>query len=77
METGGRATVRGDVVAQAHLCLVVLPPHRGCRLVKVLPVEADASQGVLATAELGEGQEDALHATTNPAITAFLIKNGI
>ena len=63
MQTGGRATVRGNVVAQAHLCLVVLPPHRRRRLVKVLAVEADASEGVLAIAELGKGQEDALHAT--------------
>jgi hypothetical protein len=64
METGGRATVRGNVVAQAHLCLVVLPPHRCCRLVKVLAVEADASQGVLAIAELCKSQKDALHATS-------------
>ncbi len=63
METGGCATIRGNVIAQAHLCLVVLPPHGGRRLVEVLAVEADASEGVLAVAELGKGQEDALHAT--------------
>ncbi len=64
METGGCATVGGNVVAKAHLGLVVLPPHRGRRLVEVLAVEADASEGVLAVAELGKGQEDALDATT-------------
>ena len=76
MQTSRGAAVRGNVVAKAHLGLVVLPPHRGRCLVEVLAVEADASEGVLAVAELGKGQEDALHATINPVIKPFLIKKG-
>ncbi len=77
METRGGPAVGGDVVAQAHLGLVVLPPHRGRGFVEVLAVEADASEGVLATAELGKGQEDALHATMNPGIKPFFDEKGI
>ena len=76
METGRGATIRGDVVAKAHLGLVVLPPHGGRRLVEVLAVEADTSEGVLAIAQLGKGQEDALHAIMNPVAIPFLIKKG-
>lgn len=55
MQASGCATVGGNVVAQPHLCLVVLPPDRSCCLVKVLPVETDAGEGVLPIAELGKG----------------------
>lgn len=62
MQASGGAAVGGDVIAAPHLSFVVLPPQGGGRLVKVLAVEADASQGVLAAAQACKGQEDALHA---------------
>lgn len=62
MHASWRAAVGGNVVATPHLSLVVLPPQGRGHLVKVLAVEADASEGVLTAAQACKGQEDALHA---------------
>ena len=64
MQAGGGAPIGGNVVPQPHLRLVVLPPHRRRRLVEVLAVEPDPSEGVLATGELGKGQEHSLQGIT-------------
>ena len=66
MQTSGGTAVGGNVVPTAHLSLVVLPPHGGSGLVKVLAVEPDAGQGVLTIAQACKGQEDALQVTDYP-----------
>lgn len=73
MQASGGAPIGGNVVPQPHLRLVVLPPHRRRRLVKVLAVEADPSEGVLAAGELGKGQEDSLQATHQAEACFFCV----
>ena len=60
MQPSRSAAVGSNVVAQPHLDFVVLPPHRGCSLIKVLPVEPDARQGVLSIAQTRKCEEDTL-----------------
>ena len=62
MQPSWRAAIGGDVVAAAHLSFVVLPPQGGSHLVKVLAIEADASEGILTVAQACKSQEDTLHA---------------
>lgn len=61
VEASWGGAVGGNVVAQPHGHLVVLPPHGGSRLVEVLSVEADARQGVLPIALPCKCQEHTLH----------------
>lgn len=55
MQASGGTTVGGNVVAAPHLGFVVLPPQGCSHLVKVMAVETDASEGVLAIAQACKG----------------------
>lgn len=60
MQAGGCAAVGGNVVAKPHLSFVAVPPDRGSSLVKVLAVEPDASECILAAAQACKGEEHSL-----------------
>lgn len=73
MQAGGSAAVGGDVVAKPHLSFVAMPPDRGSRLVKVLAVEPDAGEGILATAQACKGEEHSLQTPTHTAMCMHLV----